>query len=329
MVEKGTPLLWIEMPLRVTCTQCGIVLGAPESAIGKVVKCTKCGHVFTAQLTNSTPAPAKPSGPPPLPITKRDAAEVVDPKPRRRSSERLDDDESTSQSDRARSRRNDDFRPRPARSYEHDEDDSDTDDDERPRSRSRRGPAKKKSRVLLYVLLGLGALFILCGGGGGVALYFALSEGTPREYTVQEGSVSAQFPGTPVRKVEPNGRINYELEFWSTAYMTYLEPIEKLLQGRPGLTQDETKFLMEYLEQNFTAGSGYQILRRNQLTYQGFHSVEFEVKDAKNHTYLMRVFVTSRHMIVVGFGSRGQLDRAKATRFLDSVKILDPKPRWF
>jgi hypothetical protein len=282
------------------------VLGAPEGVIGKRVKCTKCGHVFTAESADRAPAAPMPSGPPPLPKTNRQSQERVD-------------DEPPTRSDRASSRRDpSEFR----RDWDRDR----YDDDERSRSRSGRGPAKKKSPVLLYVLLGLGALFVLCAGGGGVVIYFALSEGTPRDYTVAEGCVSAQFPGTPKRDVKPDGRIQYELEFWRSAYIVLLEPLDRELLGRAVLTENEIQLLMQAVQRNVASGPGLTVLKKNQISYQGHSGIEIEATDAKGNSVICRIFFTSRYVIVVGFGSRGQLDRAKATRFLDSVKILDPKP---
>src|SRR5262245_7813494 len=166
------------MVLRITCTHCQTVLGAPESVIGKRVKCTKCGNVFTAESPESVPPPPTACAPPPLPKPKRDAEE---PRPSRRSTERVDDEPSP-RSERVGGRR-DPGEYRRSRNYDRYDDDADSDIDDDDRPRSRRGRGKKKSRVLLYVLLGLGATFVLCGGGGGVAIYFALSEGTPRDYT--------------------------------------------------------------------------------------------------------------------------------------------------
>lgn len=172
-------------------------------------------------------------------------------------------------------------------------------------------------------------MFVLCAGGGGLAVYLAFSEGTPRDYKVQEGCVSAQFPGEPKRIAKGNNRIHYELEFWRSGYIIMLEPMDQHLQGRQGITDEEVKFVMQFVQNQFNVKPGQQILRNNQVTYQGFHGVEVEVKDVDNLRFVFRLFITSRYLIAIGYGSKGELDQAKAERFLDSVKILDPKPGMF
>ena len=128
------------MPIQATCPGCRATLQVGDAARGKQVRCGSCKTVFVAGATavngnNPSPKPASSAVKP--------AASAVNPaaKPKNVASNVP--------------------RPKTAPPVLLEE------DDDRPKEK------KKKKSILPACLIGCGALFLLCGGGGSIGGYFA------------------------------------------------------------------------------------------------------------------------------------------------------------
>jgi predicted Zn finger-like uncharacterized protein len=103
------------MAVEVKCPACRAILAVPEAALGKKLRCKKCGDVFRSE----PPAAAEP----------RDDED--EPKSRKRAEPDEDDD-------------------RPARRSARSRDDDEDDEDDRPARRSKK--QRKKSNPVLYIV---------------------------------------------------------------------------------------------------------------------------------------------------------------------------------
>jgi hypothetical protein len=145
------------MPFATVCPNCAARLTAPDTVRGKKVKCKKCDEPFVARRAadpddDDDDRPAKP-------------AAKARPRPGR------DDDEADAPArNPAKARRpaDDEDDERPARRRR---DQDDEEDGPRPKAKKKRKSKQKKGPpVLLFVLLGVGALVLI---GGGIGAYFA------------------------------------------------------------------------------------------------------------------------------------------------------------
>jgi hypothetical protein len=125
-----------DMPAYVNCPNCGNAIKCPDDAVGKRGRCGECKHVF--RLSED--------------LLSSDSRELKTPSGERRR--RPADDSETD-------------RPRPKRRVKDDE------EFDEPRSRDGRSP-KKKGGALKWVLLALGAMFLVCGGGCGGLYWFVI-----------------------------------------------------------------------------------------------------------------------------------------------------------
>src|SRR5829696_4800627 len=149
------------MPFTIACPNCDARRQAPDEVEAKTVKCKKCGDTFVARPAGQD-VDDRPS---------RSAAKgAAKPRPRP-----ADDDDRPSRRPVKASRWDDED------DYEEDRPRRRRDRDDEPRSRGNRGKKKKAAGppVLLFVLIGVGALVLI---GGGIGVYFAfIKEAKPAD----------------------------------------------------------------------------------------------------------------------------------------------------
>lgn len=147
------------MPLRVSCPGCQAPMKVPDEARGRKVRCPKCQVVFSVPAAEPSAAPPPvAAAPPDDPVS--DLGEPAVPRP--------GGDRVTKSPPPRRSA--DEDAPRKATRRPRDDYDEDGEDDDRP---PRRGAARRKSRAGLYIALGVGLFFLLCGGVG-LAVWLAV-----------------------------------------------------------------------------------------------------------------------------------------------------------
>lgn len=157
------------MPLTVPCPKCATKLLAPNSAVGRQLRCPKCGSLATVpdlipaeevEVVDVVEAKVVPPPPKPKPVVAEEAEETEEEeRPRRR---RRDDDEDE-EDERPRKKK----RPRFG------------DDDDYDPSHTRRRPRRKSggNGVLIAGLI-VGGLLLLAGVGFAV-YFFAGGKGSP------------------------------------------------------------------------------------------------------------------------------------------------------
>ncbi len=166
------------MPLSTTCPNCKALFKLPNELAGKKVKCQKCQELFIVPHSEAdTTQPGERASTGVKRTTKADFPGSA-PMPPRPAPPPVDDDDpgedKEANDDKKRSRRDDDEdddedRPRRRRS----------DDDQPPRRvQAKRKKKKAASGMLGWVLIGTGAVLLLCVtcGGSGVGIWIALKE---------------------------------------------------------------------------------------------------------------------------------------------------------
>jgi hypothetical protein len=195
--------------ISVPCAKCATTLVAPDSAVGRQLRCPKCGALTTVPdfipaqevpvVEASVTRPAEPPPPPPAPRPKPVRAEAVD-EPRSRKSRR-DDDE-------------DDDRPRKKKRRYAADDDYDH-DYPRKNARRRAGGGGGGNGALIAGLV-IGGLLLLAGVG--IAVYFIVGKGkdkdsdfvnrTPvppgwKQFSYPTDGFKAYFPSEPQVSTNP------------------------------------------------------------------------------------------------------------------------------
>lgn len=170
------------MLIETQCTECDAVLKAPDTVLGKRVKCTKCGGVFVARRRGDDDADEEPTA-------KTRPAGAKGPEGARKSGRpgNADDQESARQLKKARRR------------DEHEDDDEDRHDDG-PKVKGRRGKKSESSgSSALLVGLIIGGLVLVGGIGAGAYLLFFQEENkppAPAPGPVVENKGNVPAPGT-------------------------------------------------------------------------------------------------------------------------------------
>jgi len=336
------------MLITTVCSNCDATLKAPESVLGKRVKCTKCGKPFVAQLPgdDEEERPAKTlktkaQAPPPVKRRpdKDEAEDATDDSPpvKRKKPARHDDDDDTENQPRSRSSRDD--------------------DDDTPRLKANKKGKKGKKKpagppVMLFVLIGIGAL-VLIGGGIGVYFGFIKDDPTPTTPTNQGpggGSSTAVVPGAQpaastagwVEINEADGK--YKLNFPTQPQTQNLQqqtpagPVtlkvylvggqtevslatHRPLPVRGGLSDDA--LLDQAVQQSRTQAKGATISSTTPITYQSLPGREIVMNMAgKKGTMIVRAILASDRIIVLSAGgddASPTSPRVKA--FFESLKI--------
>ena len=182
------------MPIVVTCPECSTKLSAPDSAVGKQVRCPKCGAAAPVTATASAapalaPTPAPEPAPAPPRAKPKPAEADEDNRPRKKL--RRDEEDADDDPPRKKKRRDD-------------EDDDYDDDRSRRRGRSRSGGGSGGGGKVA-IIAGVAVLLLV---GVGVGIYFLAGKGsssakkTPvppgwEQHSYPDDGFKAYFPKTP------------------------------------------------------------------------------------------------------------------------------------
>jgi DNA-directed RNA polymerase subunit RPC12/RpoP len=148
------------MPIRAKCGGCGAVVGAPEAAAGKKVKCPKCAELILVPAATSDFEVVDDDEPPPV-KAKPVVAKAIPAKPAKAPAEfevveDADDDEPPAKKPKAK----------PKKRVVEEEEDDDDDADDRPRKKGKKAGGPPWLLIRLGILLLVGTLLI-----GGVYLW--------------------------------------------------------------------------------------------------------------------------------------------------------------
>ena len=324
------------MSFSTVCPGCDARLTAPDSAEGKRIKCKKCGDPFVARPLDDEgdELPERPSVKASTRSRPRPVEDDEDDRPRRPAkATRRDDD--------------DDDRPR-RRSR-------DEDDDDEPRPKTKKGKKKKKAGppVLLFVLLGVGALLFIVGGAIGAIYYF--SKDTKDEVPAAKGGPGAVAAGGPgaaggnaltagwVEQHDAKGR--YRIKFptaprpnpqqvqtptGQTTVTVYLSggQNEVFVSGpfpvpadRMGLTDEE--ILEQGVQHAKVQGRGGNIQSSRNITYQGFAGRELVLTvGGKKSALVMRLILAGDRMIMaMAGGDTASPESPRVKAFFETLKI--------
>ncbi len=332
------------------CPGCESSLNAPDSLKGKKVKCKKCGEPFVARPGDGNEGGAEEK-------TVRTKADEL-----RRPRRKLDDDP-TEEAPLEK-------RKKPARRAV-DEDteviesaqivDADEDYDEEPRpKRKRKGTGKrrkqKSSPVLLFVLIGVGALLVL--GGGAVGVYYGLIKedsktDTPQANGGSKGSATPSGSGSAtsgwVDFAEPEGRFRVKLPRPASAPVNesrtlpngetievklykavspndaYVVAFSKMPAAAAGASPDQ---ILDGAVNGWQSRAKNGVLKSNtSITYQGFPGREavIEIDDPQEHRKgmaILRVILAQDRMILIMVGGDWvRPDAALVKTFFSTLKI--------
>ena len=328
------------MAFTTVCPNCDSRLTAPDTVLGKKVKCKKCDEPFVAKRAagpgdDENDRPARPS-------------QAAAPKARSRPAREDDDEDEAPPRKPARSRRPaddeaDEDRPRRRR-----RDDAE-DDEPRPKAK-KKGKKKQGSPVLLFVLVGIGALLLI---GGGVGAYVFFSE--PKAPTTAaagglgDGSAGAggqnrdllagwtetheavgryrlKFPSAPERNTEKAPpEVGGELVFYQARspnglFLSFHRPLGAA--DRQGVSDDaiasQTLDLLIKLQV-----PGAQIGDSKAITYQSFKGREAAVTPpGTRFVFTCRVIVAGERVIALGGQElSAPANPPRVTAFFESLKI--------
>jgi hypothetical protein len=314
------------MPFPTVCPNCDARLTAPDTVLGKKVKCKKCDEPFVA---------------------KRASAEDEDERPAKPAKTG------------SRSRRDDDSPPsRKAAKATRPADDEEDEDEPRPKAK-KKGKKKKKqgSPVLLFVLLGIGALVLLGGGGAGV--YFAFihepdkktepsgtagdvpkgpgGKGGPAipmnitwiDYTAPNGTFTAKLPQQPIHTSptvqSPAGPIQAELYQADSPQFVAVVVSADIPGVQPGqaLPQAQVDQALEAACNGMVQRlQGAREVSRTTISHQGNPGREVVIAAPDGSGGTARVFIANGRMWNLMFvNKRGKPDQATLSTFFDGFVV--------
>lgn len=319
------------MAFTTVCPNCDARLTAPDTVLGKKVKCKKCDEPFVAK----------------------------------RAADDVDEDERLAKP-AVRSRREDDEDARPrkatkARRTADDEDDDRADEDEpRPKAKKKGNKKKKQgSPALLIALVGIGAV-VLVGGGAGIYFGFikedkstesaAAGDGTGSagqkgpggkgktldpidiawiDYSAPNGTFTAKMPSQPLVATEtaqtPAGPVQADVyQAFTAEHLSMV--VSAVLPGvQPGqpVPPDQVD---QALEAACTAMAqhleGAREVSRTKITYQGNSAREVVFSSPNGAGATARVFIANGRMWNLIFaGRRGTPAPATLTTFFDGFQV--------
>jgi hypothetical protein len=320
------------MSFTTACPNCDARLQAPDTVEGKRVKCKKCGEAFVARPVeeedDDRPArPAKAAAK----TRPRPVADDEDDRPRRPSkASRRDDDE-------------DDDRPR-RRSRD------DEDDEPRPKA-TKKGKKRKKpvgAPVLLFVLIGVGALVLI---GGGITAYVLLSDDKAPENPAPKGgpggpagpgAVAAggglaagwpethepggqyrvRFPSPPQAQTQQMAGVSIKVYLSGGQNEVFASAHEPLRPERRGALTD-AQVLDQAGQMAVRMAKGANIANTREISYQGYAGRELTMNVAgKQGQFIMRVIVAKdRLILLMAGGDTASPDAPRVKAFFESLKI--------
>jgi hypothetical protein len=308
------------MSFTTACPNCDARLQAPDTVEGKRVKCKKCGEAFVARpLDDDEDRPAR---------------SVAKTRPRQVE----EDVERPRKSSKSAHRPNDEDEERPRRRAR------DEDDEPRPKSKTK-GKKKKKagSPVLLFVLLGVGAL-VFVGGGIGAYVYFSdekkaddsnakggttADTSTPGkggwvQHVDAEGKYRVLFPTQPQPQTHTSTFQGMQVTFKAMVgqlgqviYGVHSAPLPD-----PGMDPEAA---LAAAEQHFQAEMppGVKITDKKDVIHAGVKGREFGVSVQNGAiTGVTRIFVANGRICSIEvLGAGVQPDSPNVKRFFDSLKF--------
>jgi len=234
------------------------------------------------------------------------------------------------------------------------DDDEDEDEVPKPKGKKKGKKGKKKaagSPVMMYVLLGIGAIVLLSGGAAGVYYGFIQEDAKPTNSTTQapggpgapvgqasintagwveinevEGKYRLKFPKQPstqnVQQQTPAGPITlkrYLADGQSDAFLSTHVP----LPDRGGLTDDQLLDQAAHTSQSLAPSKGATISNPKAITYQSLPGREFVMTlTGKRGSMIIRVILASDRIIVLTAGGDNATSESPRVRtFFDSLKI--------
>lgn len=282
----------------ISCPGCGEMLGVPRELDGGPIRCGVCERIIRPD-------------------------EQGRPEPRSRDSDR--DEGPRGRDDRPDDRgRFDEDRPRRPRRPSRDADDSD-----RPKKKSGCG-------VWIAILGVVGAIALVCCGGGGYLLYKFAGDPTWETFTPPDGRWSADYPGKPKMEVKPLDGVAGAGN--STHYVGQrMFGREAYLVGYGDLNPEDLRFAIRDTILNggldgLAKGpmSVREVSRRN-LKMAGADAKEaiFDVNDAKlgKGRMIVRIFIADNRvytLLAVKMGQDGR-DAEHAERFFNSFQLTAKK----
>jgi hypothetical protein len=314
------------MPITIICPNCDARLSAPETVLGKKVKCKKCDEPFVA-------GQAAPE-------------DAVDERPAKRGKAA------------ARSRANDDedAPPRKATKARGPVDDEDQAADEpRPKAKTK-GKKKKKqgSPALLFVLFGVGALVLI---GGGLGIYFGFikedkltqstagtdgSKGPPAppkgppggpvavgawvEHVDAEGKFRISFPGRPSTQNQTVNAGGVQQTLRVTQLQAGVEVFVANAVAIPAGENADPERLLDAAEQQAGAQmQGATVASKQPVTHAGVSGRELVISiqsPAGVLTGVVRLFVTNGRIYTFGVvGPAVQSGSPNVVKYFESLKL--------
>jgi hypothetical protein len=304
------------------CPGCESSLNAPDTLKGKKVKCKKCGEPFVAR--------------PAVSVDDEDNEPTEEgPAIKRKKSARRPADEDTEI-----------MEPQIV--------DDDEDEEPRPKLKKKKGKGKRRKEkappVMLFVLIGVGALLVL--GGGGVGAYYAFfneekkadtqAKGAPNtggaaamntdgwiEHNDAGGRFKVRFPKAPMSRVQsiplPGGGA-FEMKSFGAEV-----PPEVFIAGYYPLPADRGNVTdQQVLSRNIEIylanmqSKGVVEKSRKDITYQGYAGADLQIQDPKlkNGGLIIRFVVASDRVILLIAGADNPpIDSSRFKAFFESLKI--------
>jgi predicted Zn finger-like uncharacterized protein len=329
------------MPFPIVCPECDARLQVPDTLAGKRVKCKKCGGTFVARPVDDDDddRPARP------------AAKAADkPRPRPVADDEDEGDRPQRRSARA-SRRDDDDDADQNRPRRRSRDEDDEDDEPRPRGK-KKGKKKAGSPVLLFVLLGVGALVLI---GGGIGVYFAfIKEDKPADQPVAKGDAPKGSAGKGgaagadagtagwVEVHEPEGRYRVKFPVAATAMNQQAKLPEGVVNVKLHLAQvpanqeafvslhemippgapNEALFAKE-IDTVKTQAPGATVSDLKSITYQGHEGRQFLLSmPGKKEAMVVRMIAADNRVIaLMAAAPNASADTPRIKAFFESLKI--------
>jgi hypothetical protein len=311
------------MPILVTCPGCSAKLNAPDSAVGKNVKCPKpnCGTIVPVpapkvqqpafEVVEDEPPPAPPPKSKPRLIA---AVEVEEDEPPRKKARRDDDDD------------------RPRRKKRRDDDDDD--DDDRPRRKKRRAAGGASGGIIALIVLG-GLVLLGAVGFGIYALVGGSKAPVPEgwvEYTSTEDKFRAYFPEKPEPRTIPTMEDGVEsITFYSSdvKISTQRVVMVQVHKFESGSTAAQREKVMEKIRKVPAEDkSKGRVSGPHSIRWAGYKAQEFILEDApmpggKRAGGVVRFFATDTHAyIAVLVAEGGRMSRAEEDGFFDNFEVL-------
>lgn len=325
------------MPIIVLCPTCGAKLSAPDTAVGKKVRCPKegCGTAVpvtasatpAAKVVERKPAPKSIDDEdgdekPKIRAEAADDEEEVRPKYKFRRDESDDDEDDRPKSKRKRDEDDEDA-PKTRRRRQYDDDDDD-DFDERPRRKRRKKSGSGGGGVGKALLLALGGILGLAAlGGAGFAVYALVGTLGWVEYKSDQCGFKAMFPTTP-KEQNMNGVRTFEAKAPGLTGEVFVLDLDVRVPANIRKIEGENAF------RKVMRTGGIKELSKKDATLAGQPATEFLMElpaglggESIMRQSVARVLVTENRIYIAVLTSAGSPPRqSRQDRFFNSFTLL-------